>query len=98
MFMPEGNGYAPGVGRRKANDNRPLVHRINAAVIILEITGVVAVASGRPVAPAHEDTPAAGIAATARHLPGLVVFIAPASPWRSGPAPCFSRIPSPVKT
>jgi len=49
--MPEGNGYAPGAGRRKANDNRPLVDRMTAAVIILELIGLVAVdfrASGCP--------------------------------------------------
>jgi hypothetical protein len=59
MFMPEGNGYAPGAAPRKANDNRPVVHRMPETVIILEIIGLVAVDSGRPVAPAHENTPAA---------------------------------------
>jgi hypothetical protein len=49
MFMPEGNGYAPGAGRRKANDSRPLNLRMTVAVIFLEITGLVAVDSGRPI-------------------------------------------------
>jgi len=44
--MPEGNGYAPVAAAGKANDNRPLVHRMIAAVIMLEITGLVAVDSG----------------------------------------------------
>jgi len=57
--MPEGNGYAPGAAPRKANDNQPPVHRLIAAVIILELSGSVAVDSGRPVASAHENTPAA---------------------------------------
>jgi len=34
----------------------PTVHWITEAVIILEITGLVAVDSGRPVAPAYENT------------------------------------------